>query len=77
AVEAIIERVRDTNKNGYIWHPTGSGKSLTSFKTSQILMKLPKIEKVVFVVDSKDLHYQTTKVFNSISEGMVDVTDNK
>ena len=53
AVEAIIERVRDTNKNGYIWHTTGSGKTLTSFKTAQILMKLPKVEKVVFVVDKK------------------------
>src|SRR5574344_2405694 len=76
AVEAIIERVRDTNKNGYIWHTTGSGKTLTSFKTAQILMKLPKIEKVVFVVDRKDLDYQTTKEFNSFSDGSVDGTDN-
>lgn len=76
AVEAIIERVRDTNKNGYIWHTTGSGKTLTSFKTAQILMKLPKVEKVVFVVDRKDLDYQTTKEFNSFSDGSVDGTDN-
>ncbi len=75
AVEAIIERVRDTNKNGYIWHTTGSGKTLTSFKTAQILMKLPKVEKVVFVVDRKDLDYQTTKEFNSFSDGSVDGTD--
>ncbi|MCG3704338.1 type I restriction endonuclease subunit R [Aliarcobacter butzleri] len=76
AVEAIIERVRDTNKNGYIWHTTGSGKTLTSFKTAQILMKLPNVYKVVFVVDRKDLDYQTTKEFNSFSDGSVDGTDN-
>lgn len=76
AVEAIIERVRDTNKNGYIWHTTGSGKTLTSFKTAQILMKLPNVDKVVFVVDRKDLDYQTTKEFNSFSDGSVDGTDN-
>ena len=76
AVEAIIERVRDTNKNGYIWHTTGSGKTLTSFKTAQILMKLPKVFKVVFVVDRKDLDFQTTKEFNSFSDGSVDGTDN-
>jgi type I site-specific restriction-modification system R (restriction) subunit len=48
-------------KNGYIWHTTGSGKTLTSFKASQILTSLPKVKKVVFVVDRKDLDYQTTK----------------
>lgn len=74
AVEAIIERVRDTNKNGYIWHTTGSGKTLTSFKTAQILTKLPEVAKVVFVVDRKDLDYQTTKEFNSFSDGSVDGT---
>jgi type I restriction enzyme R subunit len=76
ATEAIIERVENTNKNGYIWHTTGSGKTLTSFKTAQILMKLPHVEKVVFVVDRKDLDYQTTKEFNSFSDGSVDGTDN-
>ncbi len=76
AVEAIIERVETTDKNGYIWHTTGSGKTLTSFKTAQILMKLPKVDKVVFVVDRKDLDYQTTKEFNSFSDGSVDGTDN-
>lgn len=76
AVEAIIDRVSNSNKNGYIWHTTGSGKTLTSFKTAQILMKLPKVEKVVFVVDRKDLDYQTTKEFNSFSDGSVDGTDN-
>ncbi|NEW60239.1 type I restriction endonuclease subunit R, partial [Sulfurovum sp. bin170] len=76
AVEAIIERVNNSDKNGYIWHTTGSGKTLTSFKASQILMKLPKVHKVVFVVDRKDLDYQTTKEFNSFSDGSVDGTDN-
>ena len=76
AVEALIERVKDTDKNGYIWHTTGSGKTLTSFKASQILMNLPKVKKVVFVVDRKDLDYQTTKEFNSFSKGSIDGTDN-
>jgi len=76
ATEAIIDRVVNTNKNGYIWHTTGSGKTLTSFKTAQILMKLPNVHKVVFVVDRKDLDYQTTKEFNSFSAGSVDGTDN-
>ena len=76
AVESIIDRVSNSNKNGYIWHTTGSGKTLTSFKTAQILMKLPKVHKVVFVVDRKDLDYQTTKEFNSFSDGSVDGTDN-
>jgi len=76
AVETLIERVKDTDKNGYIWHTTGSGKTLTSFKASQILMNLPKVKKVVFVVDRKDLDYQTTKEFNSFSKGSIDGTDN-
>ena len=76
ATEKIIERVKNTNKNGYVWHSTGSGKTLTSFKTSQILMKMPEVHKVVFVVDRRDLDYQTTKEFNNFSEGSVDGTDN-
>jgi type I restriction enzyme R subunit len=76
AVEALIERVRNSTKNGYIWHTTGSGKTLTSFKASQILMNLPQVHKVVFVVDRKDLDYQTTKEFNSFSDGCIDGTDN-
>ncbi len=76
ATEAIIERVKTSHKNGYIWHTTGSGKTLTSFKASQILTQLPKVHKVVFVVDRKDLDYQTAKEFNSFSEGSIDGTDN-
>ncbi|NOQ26327.1 MAG: HsdR family type I site-specific deoxyribonuclease [Bacteroidales bacterium] len=76
AVEALIDRVMHSHKNGYIWHTTGSGKTLTSFKAAQILTKLPKVKKVVFVVDRKDLDYQTNKEFNSFSKGCIDGTDN-
>ncbi len=76
AVEAIVERVKNSEKFGYIWHTTGSGKTLTSFKAAQILTQSPYIHKVVFVVDRKDLDYQTIKEFNSFSEGSVDATNN-
>lgn len=76
AVEALVDRVMHSKKNGYIWHTTGSGKTLTSFKASQVLTNLPKVKKVVFVVDRKDLDYQTTKEFNSFSKGSIDDTDN-
>lgn len=76
AVEELIEKVKTTNKNGYIWHTTGSGKTLTSFKASQIITSLPEVYKVLFVVDRRDLDYQTTKEFNNFSAGSVDGTDN-
>ncbi|MCX6720453.1 MAG: type I restriction endonuclease subunit R [Candidatus Staskawiczbacteria bacterium] len=76
AARAIEKRVRESDKNGYIWHTTGSGKTLTSYKTSQILSQIPEVKKVLFVVDRKDLDIQTTKEFNSFSEGSVDGTDN-
>src|SRR5690554_8207234 len=76
ATEAIIERVKTTTKYGYIWHTTGSGKTLTSFKAAQILTNLKKVHKVVFVVDRKDLDYQTTKEFNAFSKGSIDGTNN-
>ncbi|MDR6515921.1 type I restriction endonuclease subunit R [Chryseobacterium camelliae] len=75
AVEKIVDRVRNTNKNGFIWHTTGSGKTLTSFKASQILKEIPKVEKVVFVVDRKDLDYQTQIEFNAYEQGSVDTTN--
>lgn len=75
AVEALIDRVKSTNKNGYIWHTTGSGKTLTSFKASQLLIDIPQVHKVVFVVDRRDLDYQTNKEFNSFSKGSVDETE--
>jgi type I restriction enzyme R subunit len=76
AVRNIEKRVRESNKNGYIWHTTGSGKTLTSYKASQILSRIPEVKKVLFVVDRKDLDIQTTKEFNSFSAGSVDGTDN-
>lgn len=76
ATEALIKQVKTTTDNAYIWHTTGSGKTLTSFKTSQILMELPQVYKVVFVVDRQDLDYQTMKEFNAFKAGSVDGTDN-
>jgi type I restriction enzyme R subunit len=75
AVESIVEKVKEGRKNGYIWHTTGSGKTLTSFKAAQILTQLPKVHKVVFVVDRADLDFQTTKEFNYFSPNCVDSTD--
>ena len=76
AVEAIVERVRTSDRFGYIWHTTGSGKTLTSFKAAQILTGTSGIHKVVFVVDRKDLDYKTIQDFNSYKKGSVDGTDN-
>ncbi len=76
AVENLVNQVENSNNNAYIWHTTGSGKTLTSFKASQIIMNMPQVKKVVFVVDRKDLDYQTTKEFNSFSKGSIDGTDN-
>jgi type I restriction enzyme R subunit len=77
AVE-IVERVihpPETDPNGYVWHTTGSGKTLTSFKAAQIITGLPSVYKVVFCVDRKDLDYQTIKEFNGFSKGSVDSTN--
>ncbi|WP_066016246.1 type I restriction endonuclease subunit R [Endozoicomonas atrinae] len=74
ATKAIVQRVKRSEENGYIWHTTGSGKTLTSFKTAQILTALADVHKVVFVVDRKDLDYQTSKEFNSFAKGCVDST---
>ncbi len=76
AAEAIIHHVKTSNDNGYIWHTTGSGKTLTSFKASQLIMDLPEVHKVVFVVDRKDLDYQTMQEFNHFKKDSVDVTNN-
>lgn len=76
ATEGIIHQVKNSNDNAYIWHTTGSGKTLTSFKASQIIMELPEVYKVVFVVDRKDLDYQTMNEFNAFKKESVDVTDN-
>jgi type I restriction enzyme, R subunit len=78
ATEKIVDRVLNpppVDPNGYIWHTTGSGKTLTSFKAAQIITGLPGIAKVVFCVDRKDLDYQTIKEFNGFSKGSVDSTN--
>lgn len=75
AVERIVRRVEDTRSGGYIWHTTGSGKTLTSFKTAQIVKTVPGVDKVVFVVDRADLDYQTMEEFNAFKPGSVDGTD--
>ena len=76
ATEAIINSVKTSTENGYIWHTTGSGKTLTAFKASQVIMHMPKVHKVLFVVDRKDLDYQTAREFNSFAKGSVDPTSN-
>ncbi len=76
AVEELVKRALETKNNGYIWHTTGSGKTLTSFKASQILANEPGIEKVFFLVDRRDLDNQTEKEFNKFEPGSVDTTDN-
>lgn len=74
AVEALVDRVKNSHDNAYIWHTTGSGKTLTSFKASQIIQRMPKVHKVIFVVDRKDLDYQTAREFNGFAKGSVDAT---
>lgn len=76
AVEALIHQATETSNNGYIWHTTGSGKTLTSFKASQVLSKQDDIKKVIFLVDRKDLDSQTEEEFNKFSKGSVDKTNN-
>ncbi|MBS4223850.1 type I restriction endonuclease subunit R [Lederbergia citrea] len=75
AVEALVQRATETNNNGYIWHTTGSGKTLTSFKAGQILADEERIKKVFFLVDRQDLDSQTISEFNKFQKGAVDRTD--
>ncbi|WP_179988436.1 MULTISPECIES: type I restriction endonuclease subunit R [unclassified Acinetobacter] len=75
AVQKIVEHVQNSDQNGYIWHTTGSGKTLTSFKASQIIMQMPDVEKVLFVVDRNDLDTQTSREFNAFKADSVDSTD--
>ena len=72
AVKAIVDSIHENCGNGYIWHTTGSGKTLTSFKASTLLKDNPDIEKCVFVVDRKDLDRQTREEFNRFQEGCVE-----
>ena len=75
AVEALVRQATLTNRNAYVWHTTGAGKTLTSFKTAQILAANQNIKKVIFLVDRKDLDSQTTEEFNKFENGSVDATD--
>jgi len=76
AVKAIVDCINQNRGNGYIWHTTGSGKTLTSFKASTLLKDNPDIEKCLFVVDRKDLDRQTREEFNKFQEGSVEENTN-
>ena len=76
AVERILDKVQNSNKNGYIWHTTGAGKTLTSFKAAQLVSEIDGIDKVMFVVDRHDLDTQTQSEYEAFEPGAVDGTDN-
>lgn len=76
AVKAIVDCIHQNRGNGYIWHTTGSGKTLTSFKASTLLKDNPDIDKCLFVVDRKDLDRQTREEFNKFQEGCVEENTN-
>ena len=76
AVQNIVKCIDENSGNGYIWHTTGSGKTLTSFKASTLLKSNPTIEKCLFVVDRKDLDRQTREEFNRFQEGCVESNTN-
>lgn len=85
ATERILQRIIVSqnsktlgmlNAGGYIWHTTGSGKTLTSFKTAQLASRIPEVEKVLFVVDRKDLDFQTMKEYNRFEDGAANSNTN-
>ena len=76
AVEKILDRVKNSNNNGYIWHTTGAGKTLTSFKAAQLVAELDDVDKVMFIVDRYDLDTQTQSEYEAFEPGAVDSTDN-
>lgn len=76
AVRAARKRVLETNRNGYVFACTGSGKTLTSFKLAQLLRDEPAVEKVIFLIDRKDLDDQTVDEYNAFERDCVDTTDN-
>ena len=76
AVKAIVECIHQNSGNGYVWHTTGSGKTLTSFKASTLLKDNPDIDKCLFVVDRKDLDRQTREEFNRFQEKCVEENTN-
>jgi type I restriction enzyme R subunit len=76
AVKHLVTCIHENSGNGFIWHTTGSGKTLTSFKASTLLKDNPDIEKCLFVVDRKDLDRQTREEFNKFQEGCVEENTN-
>lgn len=74
--ERMITCATETKNNGFIWHTTGSGKTITSFKVSQLLAENPKFKKVFFLVDRRDLNTQTMQEFNQFKEGFITPSDN-
>lgn len=76
AVKAIVDCIHQNRGNGYVWHTTGSGKTLTSFKASTLLKDNPDIDKCLFVVDRKDLDRQTREEFNKFQENCVEENTN-
>ncbi|MBO5157452.1 MAG: type I restriction endonuclease subunit R [Prevotella sp.] len=76
AVEKILDKVKNSNDNGYIWHTTGAGKTLTSFKAAQLVSELDDVDKVMFVVDRHDLDTQTQSEYEAFEPNAVDGTDN-
>jgi len=76
AAERILDKVQNSNKNGYIWHTTGAGKTLTSFKAAQLVSEVDGIDKVMFVVDRHDLDTQTQSEYEAFEPCAVDGTDN-
>jgi len=76
AVKAIVECIKQNSGNGFIWHTTGSGKTLTSFKASTLLKENPNVDKCLFVVDRKDLDRQTREEFNRFQQGCVEENTN-
>ena len=76
AVEKILDRVKNSNNNGYIWHTTGAGKTLTSFKAAQLVAESDDVDKVMFIVDRHDLDTQTQSEYEAFEPGAVDSTDN-
>ena len=76
AVQHMVTCIDDDNGNGFVWHTTGSGKTLTSFKAATLLKENPRIHKCVFVVDRKDLDRQTRDEFNRFQEGCVEENTN-
>lgn len=76
ATKALVKQALETANNAYVWHGTGSGKTLTSFKTAQIIARSPHVKKVIFVIDRQDLDSQSVEEFNKFEKDSVDATDN-